>query len=71
MFTTLNVLPAYGRDYKSQAEVQKDWDEDKDFVVQGLGGHGQYVNRHDALTQGISTVLVRYAKMMKVYAVKM
>lgn len=71
MFTTINVVPAYGRDYKSQAEVQKDWDADKDFIVQGLGGHGQATNRSDALALGVKTVLVRYAKLMKVYAVKM
>lgn len=71
MFTTINVIPAYGRDYKSQAEVQKDWDADKDFIVQGLGGHGQATNKSDSIALGVKTVLVRYGKMMKVYSVKM
>lgn len=71
MFTTINVLPAYGRDYKSQAEVQKDWDADKDFIVQGLAGHGQATNKSDSLALGVRIVLVRYSKMMKVYSVKM
>lgn len=71
MFTTINVLPAYGRDYKSQAEVQKDWDADKDFIVQGLAGHGQATNKSDSIALGVRIVLVRYSKMMKVYSVKM
>lgn len=71
MFTTINVVPAYGRDYKSQAEVQKDWDADKDFIVQGLAGHGQATNKSDSIALGVRIVLVRYSKMMKVYSVKM
>lgn len=71
MFTTINVIPAYGRDYKSQAEVQKDWDADKDFIVQGLAGHGQATNKSDSIMLGVKTVLIRYARLTKVYAIKM
>ena len=32
----LTLSPAYGRDYKSKAEVQKDWDAGKDFVIETM-----------------------------------
>ncbi len=32
----LTLSPAYGRDYKSKAAVQKDWDEGKDFIIETL-----------------------------------
>jgi hypothetical protein len=71
MFTTINLIPAYGRDYKSQAEVQKAWDEDKDFIVQGLAGHGQATNKSESIALGVKVALIRYARMMKVYSAKM
>lgn len=71
MFTTINLVPAYGRDYKSQAEVQKDWDADKDFIVQGLAGHGQATNKSESIELGVKVALIRYARMMKVYSAKM
>jgi len=71
MFTTINLVPAYGRDYKSQAEVQKDWDADKDFIVQGLAGHGQATNKSDSIELGVKVALIRYARQTKVYAIKM
>ena len=69
MFSSyLEVVPAYGRDYKSQKEVQADWAAGKDFQAVGLGGGG-YINKQDADRLGVK-VLVRYAKQMKVYQVK-
>ncbi len=32
------MCPAYGRDYKSKAEVLKDWKDGKDFSINGSGG---------------------------------
>ena len=40
----LSLLPAYGRDYKSKAEVLADWFADKDFIATGYGSGG-YINR--------------------------
>ena len=71
MFTTINLVPAYGRDYKSQAEVQKDWDADKDFIVQGLAGHGQATNKSESIALGVKIALIRYARQTKVYSAKM
>jgi hypothetical protein len=71
MFTTINLVPAYGRDYKSQKEVQQAWDENKDFIVQGLAGHGQATNKSESIELGVKIALIRYARMTKVYSAKM
>ena len=34
MGTRITVVPNYGRDYKSKAEVKADYDANKDFRVQ-------------------------------------
>lgn len=33
MFKQLDIQPAYGRDYKSIAEVKTDWESGKDFQI--------------------------------------
>lgn len=40
------VSPAYGRDYKNQAEVKADWNSGKDFVHESAmhTGGGTYIN---------------------------
>lgn len=70
--TTITAIPAYGRDYKSKAEVQAAWDDHKDFIIQGLGGHGRAINKQDAdnPTYGVPHVRIRYAKAQKVHQVK-
>lgn len=63
--TFIEVIPAYGRDYKTQAEVKADWKSGKDFQDPFSGS---YLNKQDAEQNGLS-VIIRYAKMMKVVAV--
>lgn len=62
----LEVIPAYGRDYKNQKEVQFDWDGGKDFQDPFSGS---FVNKQDAEQNGLK-VIIRYAKQMKVYSPK-
>jgi hypothetical protein len=68
-----NVVPAYGRDYKSQKEVQADWDANKDFRVEDYYSpkHGSYLNKIDK-DKFIPdhTITVRYDNQRKVYTVK-
>lgn len=68
-----SVVPAYGRDYKSKAAVQADWDANKDFRVEDYFSpqHGSYLNKLDK-EKFIPdhTIYVRYDKQRKVYAVK-
>lgn len=58
----IEVIPAYGRDYKNQKDVLTDWKADKDFRETSTGS---YVNRSQALEMGLS-VIIRYDKSMKV-----
>ena len=60
----LEVVPAYGRDYKSQREVREAWEAGKDFQILSVGSHGTYVNKGD-LPDGVK-LEIRYAKRMKV-----
>jgi hypothetical protein len=61
----LEVVPAYGRDYKNQSEIKADWSANKDFQDPF---RGSYLNKSDAERLGIK-VLVRYARQSKVFAV--
>jgi hypothetical protein len=62
----IEVIPAYGRDYKNQAEVKAAWKENKDFQDTATG---QYVNKSDADAQKLK-VIVRYSRLTKVMQIK-
>lgn len=61
----MTVTPAYGRDYKNKAEVLKDWNDEKDFILQP---RGCYINRQQ--TKKGEMISIRYAKQMKVMVVE-
>jgi hypothetical protein len=58
MFKSITVTPAYGRDYKTEAEARADWNSGKDFSIPG----GGYVNKEDAEKAGITEVRIRFRK---------
>jgi hypothetical protein len=58
----IEVVPAYGRDYKNQASVKADWNADKDFRDTVTG---QYINKSGAERLGLK-VIVRYSNNLKV-----
>lgn len=60
----LELIPAYGRDYKNQKEVKDAWNRGDDFQVP----YGPYCNKQDAEREG-ANVVIRYAKLMKVVGV--
>jgi hypothetical protein len=68
MRQTLEVVPAYGRDYKSQKEVKADWNADKDFQIVSVQEYGRYINKQDADRTPDQSIIVRYAKLQKVMA---
>jgi len=66
----IEVIAAYGRNYSNQAEIQADWNANKDFRVP----YGPVTNKQDCDEAGIR-VIVRYGQGAaqgggKVYAVK-
>lgn len=55
----LEVKAAYGREYKTQAEIKKDWNDNKDFQI----FNGPYVNKQDIERYSPNeSVVVRYGK---------
>lgn len=60
-------VPAYGRDYATEAEVKADWDAGKDFQIRSIDRmDGKYLNRQDAEVNGLS-VQIRYNNLRDVY----
>ena len=58
-----DATPAYGRDYKNQKDVLRDWHSDKDFMIHS-GLQSTYTNKADMAGQGHRLIL-RYANGMK------
>jgi hypothetical protein len=58
----VTVTPAYGRDYKSQREIKKDWNDGKDFILQP---DGCYISKKEADGAHLK-VMGRYQRMTKV-----
>jgi len=65
----ITLVPAYGRDYKSQAEVIAAWSEGKDFLIASLShpSHGKYCSIRDF--GGYSGIKLRYNKLKKVVVI--
>lgn len=65
----ITVIPAYGRDYRSQKEVKQAWEEGKDFMIVTLfgGNYGRYVNKEYAPS---GPIFVRYSKNRKIVQVQ-
>jgi len=60
----MTLTPAYGRDYKKQADVLSDFNAGKDFLCHTPTEHGRPINK-EQIPVG-TFVQFRYAKGMKV-----
>ena len=60
MFGVSPLVPAYGRDYKSKAEVRKDWDANKDFMTPNR----QYTSKQELkkMYPDLKEITIRYKK---------
>ena len=69
----MTLTPAYGRDYKSKAEVEADWNANKDFQIASVGPWmGSYVTKRELVeVGGEKEVNIRYAKLSKVVVLKL
>jgi hypothetical protein len=65
----IEVVPAYGRDYKNKAEVQAAWNAGLDFAITDMFHGGRYLNKEDAEKANLR-VNVRYDRSRKVMTVK-
>lgn len=63
------LIPAYGRDYKSQKEVREAWNGRKDFMICDVSSadDGRYTSKGDWSGR---SVLIRYNKLRSVVEVK-
>lgn len=68
MSNVLQVVPAYGRDYKSRKEILADWNAGKDFQSSSMFAPG-YVNKPQAIELGVTGLIVRYGKLRKVTSI--
>ncbi len=66
----LTLTPAYGRDYKSRAAVQADWQAGKDFIIANLFHRydGKPINKEQADAEGI-TVNIRYRQLRQIMVI--
>ena len=65
---SINVLPAYGRDYKNKKEILKDYLDNRDFEVSDISNKGK-INKSDCLKMGIACLIVRYGNLRKVASI--
>lgn len=56
----LVLTPAYGRDYRSKAEVMADWNANKDFIISHTG---QTISKSCA--PKMATMEIRYWRLRK------
>lgn len=62
----MTLVPAYGRDYKSKAEVEAAWKDGKDFRIASVGPWmGAYVSKRE-LAGKEKEVTIRYRKLAEV-----
>ena len=68
----IELIPAYGRDYKSAAAVKAAWEEGKDFIIADMGNrwYGKPINKEGADEGKYGPVLVRYSGLRKLVIVK-
>ena len=65
MFKQLDIQPAYGRDYKSIAEVKAAWESGKDFQIIPSGAYVSIRESNLLLNDDITELNVRYSKLRK------
>jgi hypothetical protein len=70
MLRRVTVVPHYGRDYKSKAEVAKAYNAKQDFKVQDVSSqwNGAAVNKDDAEKASLD-LQIRYDRLTKMVAV--
>lgn len=72
MTKSINVIPAYGRDYKSKAEVWLALENQKDFLIADISNpyNGKYISLREIKREGFDSVQVRYRKLREVQIFK-
>lgn len=66
MFGVSPLTPAFSRDYPNKKEVEKDFNDNKDFMT----SMGQLINKEQIQGLDIGSINIRYQKLTKVAVVK-
>jgi len=69
----LTLVPANGRDYKSQKAVQADFNAEKDFIIQDISSRwdGKPANKSSLKSSGVTCVHIRYSRLMRVAVINL
>lgn len=65
----MTLSPAYGRDYKNLKDLKKDFEDNKDFILNTPFG-STYINREGLKEMKKTSVQVRYSKLTKTNILK-
>lgn len=62
----IHIMPAYGRDYKTRGAAQKDWDDNKDFLVNDVTSPNDRKSINKAQTTPRDQIVLRFRSLRKV-----
>lgn len=67
-YPLMTLSPAYGRDYKTKAEVLVAYHENMDFILHSFDAPSTYINKEQVPAGTVCNI--RYAAMRKICVVK-
>ena len=62
----IHIMPADGRDYKTRGAAQKDWDANKDFLVDDVTSPNDRKSINKAQTTPRDQIVLRFWSLRKV-----
>ena len=62
----IHIMPADGRDYKTRGAAQKDWDDNKDFLVNDVASPHDRKSTNKAQTTPRDQIVLRFWNLRKV-----
>lgn len=74
MSKVLTVIPAYGRDYQTEAQAMEAWREENDFFILDGPYRGSYLSSADvdrAVKDGVRFINIRYRNTSKVAVINL
>ena len=62
----IHIMPADGRDYKTRGAAQKDWDDNKDFLVNDVASPNDRKSINKEQTTPRDQIVLRFWSLRKV-----
>lgn len=70
MLNIINLVPAYGRDYKSKKALLIDWDSGRDFLIYSTTSYVNQSQLKAMARNGITEVRFRYLRLTKLHIIE-